>query len=269
MEKRYSLKNALLCTFRALVIFFVYLFISSLISFLVGTLAKVFNQGLDEARLGVLLDTLSIPSMIIAYIATVFVFVIIYFSLKKNLFTSVKLGKVAPIFVCDSALLGLGFYGLFQATVWGFSYIAPKWVENQSAQSASIFGAGMVVAVIYTVFIAPVCEELVFRGLILGSLENKMPKIVAVLISAVLFSVIHLPSQIALIYTFIFGLLLGFVYLRTKSLATTIAMHAVFNASNYLLYIPKKIGFYAVIILALPLIIYSVIDIIVRTRRQK
>ena len=168
MEKRYSLKNALLCTFRALVIFFVYLFISSLISFLVGTLAKVFNQGLDEAKLGELLDTLSIPSMIIAYIATVFVFVIIYFSLKKNLFTSVKLGKVAPIFVCDSALLGLGFYGLFQATVWGFSYIAPKWVENQGINFCHVVVAHEVID--ESEVATYECEMLVFWSIFLGVL---------------------------------------------------------------------------------------------------
>lgn len=81
--------------------------------------------------------------------------------------------------------------------------------------------------------IQPVAEELLFRGAVLGALLSWRPlqgkPWWAVLLSAVLFALIHLnPGQMPT--AFLFGLILGWLTYRTGSLLPGIVMH-VFNNS--------------------------------------
>lgn len=78
---------------------------------------------------------------------------------------------------------------------------------------------------VYLVLIAPVFEEIVFRGLILRGLSETYSPIVAILISSVLFTILH----VSLIGTFLFGLFIGWVYYQTKNLLYCILMHMAVN----------------------------------------
>jgi len=81
------------------------------------------------------------------------------------------------------------------------------------------------------VIIAPICEELLFRGLIYGTLKRFGERIFAALASSLLFALIHghVPSILPLTI-----LALGFciAYERTGCLWVPIAMHAMFNGFN-------------------------------------
>lgn len=78
------------------------------------------------------------------------------------------------------------------------------------------------------VLIGPFAEELLFRGAILGGLLKKMDPKYAVLISALIFGVIHFnPAQI--IFAFLVGLLLGYVYYSSGSLLLPILIHVIIN----------------------------------------
>lgn len=85
------------------------------------------------------------------------------------------------------------------------------------------WGAFMKVAVI-----APVVEELIFRGLILQGLRRNYNAFVSVFMSALLFALFHLnPWQFPA--TFILGMLLGWIVLRTHSLLLSILGHSINN----------------------------------------
>lgn len=81
-----------------------------------------------------------------------------------------------------------------------------------------------------TVIAAPVCEEIIFRGAILGHLLRTWQRPwAAVGVSALVFGAIHgNPAQ--MFFAFLIGLVLGWVYLRTGSLVPGIVMHFVNNA---------------------------------------
>ena len=84
--------------------------------------------------------------------------------------------------------------------------------------------------------LAPLAEELVFRGAILRALLkwNSRPW-VGILISAVLFSAAHMnPAQIP--HTLLIGLLLGWLYYRTDSIVPGVVFHWVNNTVAYVLY---------------------------------
>ena len=88
------------------------------------------------------------------------------------------------------------------------------------------------ILVIATCVLAPVCEELFFRGLILNGLLKKAKTSLqvwgAILFTALLFGLIHMnPWQF--IAAMIAGTVMGYVYYGTQSLTNTILMHALNN----------------------------------------
>ena len=84
--------------------------------------------------------------------------------------------------------------------------------------------------------IGPISEEIAFRYGIAGSLleSTKMSKWLVVLISALLFSLLHMnPAQ--MLVAFILGLFLGWLYVITLSIWPCIICHVANNAASVIL----------------------------------
>jgi len=76
--------------------------------------------------------------------------------------------------------------------------------------------------------IGPICEEIIFRGVILEGMLKKYDVNKAILFSALIFGLIHLqPLQV--ISAFFIGLILGWIYVKTQSLWVCIGIHVVNN----------------------------------------
>lgn len=90
--------------------------------------------------------------------------------------------------------------------------------------------------IISIVVMAPLVEELLFRGAIQGYLMRKwnMPYL-GIVISSLIFGVVHgNPAQIP--FAFVVGMSLGWMYYLTGSLIPGILMHFINNGSSVLLY---------------------------------
>jgi membrane protease YdiL (CAAX protease family) len=84
------------------------------------------------------------------------------------------------------------------------------------------------------VIAAPILEELIFRGIILDGLLKKYSPIKSILISSLLFGLVHLnPWQF--VTGLIVGIFSGWVYYRTRSLSFSIIIHAAANLSGFLM----------------------------------
>ena len=83
--------------------------------------------------------------------------------------------------------------------------------------------------------LAPVVEEVVFRGAILRKLLSGMrSKWGAICISAILFALIHFnPAQIP--HAFLMGWLMGWLYMRTGSIVPGVVFHWANNTVAYLM----------------------------------
>ncbi len=92
---------------------------------------------------------------------------------------------------------------------------------------------GLVIALAFIV-VAPVTEELLFRGFILNKLAHRYGGGVALVWSSLLFGLAHL-SLTASIYATAAGLVLGVMALKTRSTSTSIVVHAGVNAAAVLL----------------------------------
>jgi membrane protease YdiL (CAAX protease family) len=80
------------------------------------------------------------------------------------------------------------------------------------------------------VVVAPLSEELLFRGVLLRGLGVLHGRVVALVASSALFALAHLGAWSALAYALVAGLVLGAVVLRTGSTIASIALHAGVNA---------------------------------------
>lgn len=76
--------------------------------------------------------------------------------------------------------------------------------------------------------LAPIAEELLFRGIIQGELQRAMPEWAAIIIQGLVFALFHMqPIQVS--YVILPGLLLGLAYAWTRTLWVPIVMHIAFN----------------------------------------
>ncbi|KJY80864.1 CPBP family intramembrane glutamic endopeptidase [Vibrio nigripulchritudo] len=92
----------------------------------------------------------------------------------------------------------------------------------------SRFLSGGLVSIVVVCIIAPLMEELLFRGVMLRGFLKHYSEYTSIMLSAMLFSIAHL-TLIQLPVTYILGTLLGWLYVRTKSLWPSILAHAIYN----------------------------------------
>jgi len=100
------------------------------------------------------------------------------------------------------------------------------WEQRAFSQMAALSPAALVM----TCVLAPVLEEMLFRGIILRSFLKRYPAGVAIVHSAAVFGLAHLN-----VYQFfgamLLGLTLGWLYERTRSLWPCIALHMSYNVA--------------------------------------
>jgi len=104
-------------------------------------------------------------------------------------------------------------------------------LESPSSLPAGLTetGLGLGIVFVLAVVIAPVAEETFFRGFVLAGIGRRFGNAWGVVLSALLFSVAHMQLG-ALLPIFILGLLLGWLYLRTRSIWPCILTHFVYNS---------------------------------------
>lgn len=80
-------------------------------------------------------------------------------------------------------------------------------------------------------FAAPVFEEIVFRGFLLTSLTRYLPVSGAILVSSLIFATAHLSVSEILPLTTL-GMVLGFVYTRSRNLLAPMLVHCLWNSGT-------------------------------------
>jgi len=108
----------------------------------------------------------------------------------------------------------------------GSNPILPLALEGRDSTALLIFFLTASVA-------APVFEEIMFRGFLLPSLTRYLPVWGAILASSLLFAIAHLSlSEVLPLATL--GVVLGFVYSRSRNLLSSILLHSLWNAGTLL-----------------------------------
>jgi hypothetical protein len=126
-------------------------------------------------------------------------------------------------------LFSLGSGHLF---FYGLSFYAPRLVESLLKQKTFLSDSETFAPLLYNLLtvvvvtvVAPLTEELIFRGILLHRWSAKWGITSALLISALLFAVLHAN----IIGLFVFGLMMALLYIKTRTLIVPILCHSLNN----------------------------------------
>ena len=89
----------------------------------------------------------------------------------------------------------------------------------------------MVFALVASCLLAPVAEEILYRGVLFRSVRNRLGMAAGAVISSLIFALLHFYDGYGLASVGIFGLACAFSYAATGSLTTAIALHVLYNFS--------------------------------------
>jgi membrane protease YdiL (CAAX protease family) len=92
------------------------------------------------------------------------------------------------------------------------------------------FGA-LPIQILLIVVAAPICEEVCFLGMLFGGLRQRVPRIGAALISALIFGGLHATTGVSAVPPLIvFGFVLALLYEKTGSIIPGILLHMLNNS---------------------------------------
>ena len=182
-------------------------------------------------------ELLGVPSTIVlfALLEGVFVVAALTFSVVKYSAGLATLGFTRPkgsypyLFAAGAWVVGLAGVLLWTLVVdlLGSTFLEPPETARDLLAEA---GGSLVIAFVLVGIWAPIAEEIFFRGFAMSGLANRFGMTMAVVLSSALFALAHLDIA-SLAPTFILGLALGWVYLRTRSIWPCIFVHGLHNTA--------------------------------------
>ncbi|MDE6293733.1 MAG: CPBP family intramembrane metalloprotease [Clostridiales bacterium] len=129
---------------------------------------------------------------------------------------------IAALVLLVSMYLPTVWYGYFTEYALHISPAAGN-IELETVSS-------VVMIVIASVFMAPVFEESIYRGVLFNGLKRKKSAVKAVLLSALAFMLMHM-SPIQVVFQFALGALSAVIMHRTGRLLPSVLLHATANAA--------------------------------------
>ncbi len=202
-----------------------------LMVFLLATLAwigftMVVNLGIDQIpgihpAAIILLDTLSriLPTLIaLGLLFRKFSHIPRVTGLNRGIDPPVLIGLFSLLVVIDQILrLVLGRFTAEDPT-GGLSYA-----------DSGLFG--LVFLIVSACLVAPIAEEILYRGVLYRSLANKTGVLAAAILSSVIFASLHFYDIYGLVSVATFGLVCALLYQATGSLANVIILHMLYNTT--------------------------------------
>ena len=168
----------------------------------------------------------SIIAIIIFFVFNelLFLIAIIYFGINfrevKKLFEADKIIKSIISFIIFIPLLFLISFII--------QYVLPEYKQQEivlNFKSTLIEDKGIL---LHVLVIAPIVEEVIFRGYIYRILKSKIPIIFATIINSTLFALIHY-NVLSYILLFVLSIFLTYIYERNGSIICPIIIHSLFN----------------------------------------
>ena len=148
---------------------------------------------------------------------------------KKNFYslgfqkTKIKYFSMG-IYYWIACLIIVGLWG-WMLEILKLDFLLPP---NTAKEVLNLAFENIFITIILVSMIAPICEEVFFRGFLINGLERKFNLKISLLISSGIFSIFHIHIG-SLFPTFILGICLGLLYIKSKSIYPSIFIHSIHN----------------------------------------
>lgn len=174
-----------------------------------------------------------IASTLALVLGLVVEFAILYYLVKRYKLTAKDFG-LRKFNYKKAILYAFCFYFCFAVIVYVVyllvTVLLPNINLNETQNTGFEFGrqgTGLIISGLVTVLLAPIIEEIFFRGFLLPAF-SKRSFFLGALISSLFFGLLHFQLNVA-IYTFVFGLFLSYMYYRLGSIVPGMLLHMLNN----------------------------------------
>ncbi len=175
-------------------------------------------------------------SIIIAIVA-MWIYLVICKLRKKDISEYIHTKKVPLMIFIMSAVAALGtrlivavYYNLIQ----NVEVFQKSIIESAVVEPRLYSRMDFAIAFFSVLIVAPLFEEFLFRGLIMGELKKIMRPWAAILIQAIIFGVSH-GFLFQSVFAAFMGIFVGIIYHRTKNILAAAVCHGVFNFTSPLM----------------------------------
>lgn len=253
------MKNFFKSVGKASIYFLVYFATQLVMGFVYGIMFSVnvmsSGEAMDAMELTELLNTFimdkAMEMTFWAGVMTLVIFWIRFAVRKKNFLKEVEFKKVPVKNLLPVIILAPCANVVLSMVITYFPW-PQAWIDAYMANSAPLDGSLM--SWLTAVVMAPVLEEIVFRGLVYTRLKKGMPTIVAAIVASLAFGLCH-GTAIWIIYATALGLVMTWIFEKYQSLVANILFHLAFNLMGQILnMIPESMEIVVWILLAVSVV---------------
>ncbi len=188
------------------------------------------------SRLGPSDHVLARVAALAAYYAVQLAVLVLLVRLRgRGLLDAVRLRAPEASWQARFASAGLTLLLTAGTLIAGFAYVIVAQqlgvVSSDETNVVQLFGndaTGFFLSVLLVVVIAPVAEEVVFRGVVLGAMAERWGIWTSITVTSVVFAMSHL-NWTTLLPTMLLGVAAGWLAVRRPSLWPAITLHALYN----------------------------------------
>lgn len=234
MEKKYTTQGVAISLLKAVLYFAFWLLLQFIVINFVATALKIKFPSADNYDLTEMVNGLSLEINIIIGALTVLILALFAKIQKDTLSKRASIRPYAGGFTFSLIIMGVAtcyaitlIMGLLE-----MAHVFPQeWIQTQNEAYQDVFAASPFMQFLSVGFIAPLVEEVLFRGCILGVLKKEMHPWIAIIISAVLFGVAH-GTPIGILYATALGILMGWLAVKFNSIVPTLFFHMAYNCTS-------------------------------------
>ena len=201
-------------------------------------IALVYVVAIGRGSLNNLAEVLSKYSLFInlcsAAVMLPVLLIIKYFDSKDQKSKGVKgYKRVNPLLYIFIVPFSIAFMFAANYLVSFMEKIFPFMAHSYDQVAETIYSSNIFVQIVYVIFLGPIVEELIFRGVLYTRLKRMFGLWAAAITASVLFGIFHGNISQG-IYAFLFSMALIFVYEKYKKIEAPIIFHMVGNSMGVL-----------------------------------
>lgn len=227
-----------------------------------GKVAADDVEGLQQALLSN--SDLILLFSAVGMVLWIIIFGIMYIRRRKMEGKALFEGSINGKRIVTILVMGLGLQFTINAVLGTLNLMAPQAMENYAKVIQSLGMGNSPISLLLVVLIAPIAEELIFRGTVFVYLRKNMSFLAANLIQALFFGLYHM-NLIQGAYAFLLGLLFGWMIEKYGSVRECILLHMAVNLSGCVVgyvipdvMVSKWWGLLTLLILAIVLLVFSI-----------
>lgn len=184
-----------------------------------------------------------------------------FFFIVKSLIYILSIGMIYYIiyFIFDNAFL-FNFFKYFNDILTGKKNITIYDILILEKSLKPRFEPFMLIG---SVIFGPIFEEILYRGLMYNKLKEISNAFIGVLISSILFALLHIPKYgfgTNTFFLFLVGILLAYCYEKTNNIYVPILIHSI---NNFFIFLFRYVYFYFLIVIYFIVFIIALIILII------